>query len=97
MIDGKIKSKLLSSEVDYARGEGTLYSDSSSEDGGDSEEEIVNDNQDEESSEYFDKWGELDADAERWDTKKIQWISYHGIANHPLCRSTIDLQQSGCG
>jgi len=65
LIDGKIKSKLLSSEVDYARGEGTLYSDSSSEDGGDSEEEIVNDNQDEESSEYFDKWGELDADAER--------------------------------
>ena len=35
-IEDKIKSKLLSSDVDYARGGGNLYSDSSSEEASDS-------------------------------------------------------------
>jgi len=62
-IDSDIKSKLLSSEVDYARGEADLYSDSSSEEDSDSDEE--EENQDEEDPEFFDKWGELDGEAER--------------------------------
>ena len=58
MLEQNIKSKLHSSEIDYARGEGTLYSDSSSQ-----EEEEEGD--DVEAEEHFDKWGELDGDAER--------------------------------
>ena len=69
-INKKIKSKLLSNDVDYARGEGNLYSDSSSEEDSDSDEaggnveDDLNDDEDP-GSEYFDKWGELDADSER--------------------------------
>ena len=71
-IDRKIKSKLLSSDVDYARGEANLYSDSSSEEDSDSdaggdveaEEDDIDDEEDA-GDEYFDKWGELDAEAER--------------------------------
>ena len=69
-INKKIKSKLLSDDVDYARGEGNLYSDSSSEEDSDSDEaggnveDDLNDDEDP-GSEYFDKWGELDADSER--------------------------------
>ena len=64
-INKKIKSKLLSDDVDYARGEGNLYSDSSSDDeaAGNVEDDL---NYDEDpGGEYFDKWGELDADSER--------------------------------
>ena len=68
-INKKIKSKLLSSDVDYARGEGNLYSDSSSEEDSDSDEDGdqagLNDEEEEADTEYFDKWGELDADSER--------------------------------
>merc|ERR1719468_242473 len=59
-INRKIKSKLLSSDVDYARGEGNLYSDSSSEEESDSDEAGVEGdlNEDEDpDTEYFDKWG----------------------------------------
>jgi len=62
VIDSDIKSKLLSSDIDYARGEADLYSDSSSEEDSDSEEEAE---QEEEDPEFFDKWGELDGEAER--------------------------------
>ena len=70
-IEDKIKSKLLSSNVDYARGGGNLYSDSSSEEASDSSDgegeggaaELGDEDGDTE--EYFDKWGELDAEAER--------------------------------
>jgi len=62
-IDSDIKSKLLSSEVDYARGEADLYSDSSSEEDSDSDEE--EEKEEEEDPEFFDKWGELDGEAER--------------------------------
>ena len=70
-INKKIKSKLLSDDVDYARGEGNLYSDSSSEEDSDSDDEAAGNveddlNYDEDpGGEYFDKWGELDADSER--------------------------------
>jgi len=61
-IESDIKTKLLSSSVDYARGEADLYSDSSSEEDTESEEE----NEDEEEEhEFFDKWGEMDAESER--------------------------------
>ena len=62
-IDSNIKSKLLSSNADYARGEADLYSDSSSEEESDSAEE--DGEQEDEESEFFDKWGELDGEAER--------------------------------
>jgi len=62
VIDSDIKSKLLSSDIDYARGEADLYSDSSSEEDSDSEEEAE---QEEEDPDFFDKWGELDGEAER--------------------------------
>ena len=41
--------------MDYARGEGNLYSDSSSDESSDEEEGVE--------EEGFDKWGEMDADA----------------------------------
>ena len=63
VLESDIKSKLLSSNVDYARGEADLYSDSSSEEDTDSEEE--GGEQDDEEPEMFDKWGELDHEAER--------------------------------
>merc|ERR1711936_1098193 len=62
VIDSDIKSKLLSSDIDYAREEADLYSDSSSEEDSDSEEEAE---QEEEDPEFFDKRGELDGEAER--------------------------------
>jgi len=62
LIEPRIKSKLLSSNVDYARGEANLYSDSSSEEESDSEDNVK---EAEDEAEFFDKWGELDADAER--------------------------------
>ena len=62
-IESDVKTKLLSSTVDYARGEAALYSDSSSEEDTDSEED--EDEEKEEEHEYFDKWGELDGEAER--------------------------------
>ena len=65
-LDGDIKSKLFSSEVDYARGEANLYSDSSSEEEDSSDDDhTAEEEADKEAAEYFDKWGELDADAER--------------------------------
>jgi len=57
-IEPSIKAKLHNHSVDYARGEGNLYSDSSSDESSEDEEA-----QDEE--EGFTKWGELDADAQR--------------------------------
>ena len=62
VLESDIKSKLLSSNVDYARGEADLYSDSSSEEDTDSEE---GGEQDDDEPEMFDKWGELDHEAER--------------------------------
>lgn len=62
VIESDIKSKLLSSNIDYARGEADLYSDSSSEEDSDSEEEA---GEEEEDAQFFDKWGELDGEAER--------------------------------
>ena len=70
-IEDKIKSKLLSSDVDYARGGGNLYSDSSSEEASDSSDGEGEGgaadlgDEDGDTEEYFDKWGELDAEAER--------------------------------
>ena len=63
IIETDIKSKLLSSNVDYARGEADLYSDSSSEEDTDSEED--QEEEKEEEHEFFDKWGEMDGEAER--------------------------------
>ncbi|CAH0585821.1 unnamed protein product [Chrysodeixis includens] len=53
-LDKKVKSRLLDLDVDYARGEGVLQTDSSSEEeSSDAEED----------SELEHEWGELDADA----------------------------------
>ncbi|XP_026327429.1 ESF1 homolog [Hyposmocoma kahamanoa] len=54
-LDKKTKEKLQDLDVDYARGEGILQTDSSS------EEESSNE---EEDSDVEHKWGELDADAD---------------------------------
>ena len=62
VVESDIKTKLLSSGVDYARGEADLYSDSSSEEDTESEEEKE---EEEEEHEFFDKWGEMDREAER--------------------------------
>ncbi|CAH2096348.1 unnamed protein product [Euphydryas editha] len=54
-LDKKIKNRLLDLDIDYARGEGVIMTDSSSdEESSESEEE----------SELEHEWGELDADAE---------------------------------
>nr|SVE92883.1 EOG090X0289 [Moina brachiata] len=58
-IDDAVRAKLHDLEVDYIRGEGVLYSDSSSDEDftdDEAEEELVHD------------WGELDKDAEETDT-----------------------------
>ncbi|XP_059051510.1 ESF1 homolog [Achroia grisella] len=52
-LDHKIKQRLLDLDIDYARGEGVLLTDSSSDD----------DSADEEKSELEHEWGELDGDA----------------------------------
>lgn len=59
-IDEDIRAKLHDLEVDYARGEGVLYSDSSS------DEDYTEDEADEE--DLVHDWGELDKDAEETDT-----------------------------
>nr|SVE85364.1 EOG090X0289 [Daphnia pulicaria] len=59
-LDDAVKAKLQDMNVDYARGEGLLYSDSSSSEE-DSEEE-------EDDQEVFHDWGELDKDAGETDT-----------------------------
>merc|ERR1719186_454178 len=59
-FDPKLKSKLRDMNVDYARGEAALYS---SDDDSSSEEES-SDEEAEDGVEVFDKWGELDRDAE---------------------------------
>ena len=64
-IEQSIKSKLHSTEIDYARGEGILYSDSSSEEEDVSDREELEEDEEEGQSEYFDKWGELDCEAPR--------------------------------
>ncbi|KAJ0176720.1 hypothetical protein K1T71_007899 [Dendrolimus kikuchii] len=63
-LDNITKKKLLDLDIDYARGEGVLQSDSSSEE--DSSAEEVD-------SELEHEWGELDADAETTEesTKRI--------------------------
>ncbi|KPJ12088.1 ESF1-like [Papilio machaon] len=63
-LDKKIKNKLLDLDIDYARGEGILLTDSSSDE--DSSEE-------EQDSDLEHEWGELDADAETTDesTRRI--------------------------
>jgi len=75
-IEENIKSKLHDTGVDYARGEGTLYSDSSSEeedssDDGDSDVSEVD--EEELKEEEFNKWGEMDHEAERTEeiTKRL--------------------------
>ena len=63
-----LQAKLRRNDVDYARGEANLYSDSSSSglsDSSDGEEEgEEDDDPEQEVAEGFDKWGEMDADAE---------------------------------
>jgi hypothetical protein len=59
-LDDAVKAKLQDMNVDYARGEGLLFSDSSSSEE-DSEEE-------EDDQEVFHDWGELDKDAGETDT-----------------------------
>ncbi|CAH0398418.1 unnamed protein product [Chilo suppressalis] len=63
-LDKKTKTKLLDLEIDYARGEGVLLTDSSSDEESSGEEV---------ESELEHEWGELDADAETTDdsTKRI--------------------------
>ncbi len=65
----EVKKKLRDMTVDYARGEGNLYSDDSST--GESESDVDSSDDDEgarkgdgQAVEQFDKWGELDRDAE---------------------------------
>ncbi|XP_075978236.1 ESF1 homolog [Anticarsia gemmatalis] len=63
-LDKKVKTRLLDLDIDYARGEGVLQTDSSSdEESSDAEED----------SELEHEWGELDADADTTDesTKRI--------------------------
>ncbi|XP_049280035.1 ESF1 homolog [Anopheles funestus] len=61
-----IKDRLKDADLDYARGEGVLESDSSSDDGSDADEE-------EEDVFIEHGWGEIDGDAERTDdsTKRL--------------------------
>lgn len=59
-IEAEVKVKLHNATVDYARGEANLYSDSSSDESS-SEEEAE---EEEAAGGTFDKWGELDGDAE---------------------------------
>lgn len=59
-----IMSKLRDSKVDYARGEGRLYSSDSSS-GEDDTEDEDDDARAEADAEVFDKWGEMDGEAER--------------------------------
>lgn len=54
-IDDKIRDKLTDFRVDYARGVGTLISDSSSDESSSDESDVVN---------IVHPWGELDKDAE---------------------------------
>ncbi|XP_028173562.1 ESF1 homolog [Ostrinia furnacalis] len=62
-LDKKVKERLLDLDIDYARGEGVLMTDSSSDE----------ESSEEEDSEFEHEWGELDADAETTDesTKRI--------------------------
>ncbi|XP_068633745.1 ESF1 homolog [Battus philenor] len=55
-LDKKTKNRLLDLEIDYARGEGVLLTESSSDEESDSEDDL--------DSELEHEWGELDADAE---------------------------------
>lgn len=65
-IDEATKEKLRDLSVDYARGEGKpILSDSSSEEEDSSDDEpLQKEDDNEEADEDFDKWGELDHDAE---------------------------------
>ena len=67
-LEAVIKAKLRDTAVDYARGEGVLYSSDSS-DGDDTSEDDEDDDEAaaeeaEAEADVFDKWGELDRDAE---------------------------------
>ena len=53
------QAKLRDVTVDYARGEANLYSDSSSDESSSEEDEMAT------GGDTFDKWGELDGDAEQ--------------------------------
>nr|CAH7749676.1 unnamed protein product [Callosobruchus chinensis] len=59
VLPDRIKNKLKNLNVDYARGEGKLCSESSSDDDSETDEEV------EEEEELDHRWGELDADAEQ--------------------------------
>jgi len=61
----KGKVNLPSTNIDYARGKGVLCSESSSEEDSDETEDEENNEAEEDEAEVFDKWGELDGDAER--------------------------------
>ncbi len=64
-LDTKLKGKLKDLSVNYARGEGNLADSSSSEESdSDSDDDEVEEEEEEEVEEQFDKWGELDHDAE---------------------------------
>lgn len=58
-VPDDVKKKLKNLQVDYARGEGKLFSESSSDDESESEEI--------DTEEIEHRWGELDADADRTD------------------------------
>jgi len=62
-LEPEIVAKLRDDSVDYARGEGRLYSDSSSGEDDTSEDEAAVAEAEAE-AEVFDKWGEMDRDAE---------------------------------
>uniref|UniRef100_A0A2A4JBV4 Uncharacterized protein n=1 Tax=Heliothis virescens TaxID=7102 RepID=A0A2A4JBV4_HELVI len=63
-LDKKVKNRLLDLDIDYARGEGVILTDSSSDEESSAEEE---------ESDLEHEWGELDADAETTDesTRRI--------------------------
>ncbi|PZC79549.1 hypothetical protein B5X24_HaOG216214 [Helicoverpa armigera] len=66
-LDKKVKNRLLDLDIDYARGEGVILTDSSSDEESSAEEE---------DSDLEHEWGELDADAETTDesTKRYYFI-----------------------
>jgi len=63
-LDPKVKAKLRDMNVDYARGEAALF-DSDSDDSSSGEESSDEEEEGADGEEVFDKWGEMDADADR--------------------------------
>jgi hypothetical protein len=87
-LPGEIKKKLTNLEIDYARGEGNLLSDSSS------DEESSGDESEELRTEHV--WGELDNDAERTDEStnriavcNLDWDRIRAVDIMVLCNSFL--------